>query len=86
MIRYPFSLSALTVDAVAAGYASLAEDDGDQAIDNNAQVAIRERRIDDVVFWQRVRFRARLLRAIEQRKWEHDLAPTSDPAMTQSAD
>ena len=85
MIRYPFSLPALTVDAVAAGYASLAEDDGDRAIDTNAQVAIRERRIDDVVFWQRVRFRARLLRAIEQRKREDDLARAGDPALPQSA-
>ena len=66
------SLPASSLESMATRYAGLDEGEGEQAIDRHAVAAIRERRIDDLVFWQRVRFRVRLLRAIEQRKVRDD--------------
>jgi hypothetical protein len=68
------SLPASSLESMAARYGSLAEAEGEQAIDRHAVAAIRDWRIDDLVFWQRVRFRVRLLRAIEQRKVRDDAA------------
>jgi len=62
----PMPASAL--ESMAMRYAGLPQVDSELAIDRHALAAIRERRIDDLVFWQRVRFQARLLRAVEQRK------------------
>lgn len=82
----PPTMPVPTMEIVAATYAELSEQDGEQAIDSHALVALRQQRIDDVVFWQRVRFRSRVLRAIEQRKRERHPASWATPFVSQSAD
>lgn len=63
-VVHPSSHARSDLEALARECASLDAGACEAAIAEHAMLAIRERRIDDAVFWQRVKFRSRMLRAM----------------------
>ena len=54
--------SVADLDGLARRHAAMTVEDSDRLIAEQVSLAVRERRIDDAVRWQRVRLRARFLR------------------------
>lgn len=52
-----------SVEALAARFAGLATPEAEALIERYVEEAIAQWRVEDATFWQRVKFRARLLRA-----------------------
>lgn len=58
--------STTTVDALAPRFARLGAQAAEMLIDSYVDEAIAQWRVEDATFWQRVKFRARMLRAAGQ--------------------
>jgi len=52
----------LTIEAMAQRFAAMERDEAELAIDTQVATAIREWRISDATFWQRIKFRSRMIR------------------------
>lgn len=56
------------LEAAAARYAALARGDAEALIDDLIAAAVREWRVADATFWQRVKFRSRMIRTVRIHK------------------
>lgn len=57
-----------TLEATARRFAAMDRDEAETMIDAQATSAIREWRIADATYWQRVKFRSRMLRTATARR------------------
>ncbi len=60
----------LDLERLARQFAALPRDDAEAAIDLQVGTAIRQWRVSDATFWQRVKFRSRMIRTVAERR--HD--------------
>ncbi|GAA0658516.1 hypothetical protein FHT00_002108 [Sphingomonas insulae] len=52
------------LEPLARRFAAMTQDDAEAAIDIQVANAIREWRISDATFWQRIKFRSRMIRTV----------------------
>lgn len=52
------------LEPLARRFAAMAQDEAEAAIDIQVADAIREWRISDATFWQRIKFRSRMIRTV----------------------